>query len=137
MQWSDVTRSPSRRHLRQFAAIWLASFGAIAAWRAWHGETGLVTSSIAVAAGVVGVVGLVSPPAVRIIYTTWMMAAFPIGWFVSRVALAVVFYLLFTPIALTFRLMGRDALRLRRPQAESYWLPYDDARKPAEYFRQY
>src|SRR6185369_15617001 len=100
MQWSDVTRPPSRRHLRQFAAIWLVVFGTIAAWRAWHGTTGLATALIAVEAAAVGVMGLVWPPAVRIIYTTWMMAAFPIGWFVSRVALAVVFYLLFTPIAL-------------------------------------
>jgi len=85
----------------------------------------------------VGVAGLVWPSLVRVIYTTWMMAAFPIGWLVSRVVLAIVFYLLFTPFAFVFRLMGRDALRLRKPRAQSYWLPYDDARKPDEYFRQY
>src|SRR6476660_8169932 len=103
MQWSDVTRPPSRRHLRQVRGDLVVGLRTIAAWRAWHGATGLVTSIVAVAAGAVGVAGLVWPSLVRVIYTTWMMAAFPIGWLVSRVVLAIVFYLLFTPFAFVFR----------------------------------
>ena len=42
-----------------------------------------------------------------------MVLAFPIGWTVSLVLLGLVYYGLFTPIGLVFRLVGRDALQLR------------------------
>ena len=38
MLWSDVTRAPQAKTLRQFAAMWLIVFGALAAWRVWHIE---------------------------------------------------------------------------------------------------
>jgi hypothetical protein len=43
---------------------------------------------------------------------------------VARVVLALVFLLLITPLALLFRLSGKDALRLKRKRdADSYWQP--------------
>ena len=64
-----------------------------------------------------------------------MIAAFPIGWTVSKIVLGAVFLLVFTPVALVFRLTGRDALQLRRGSGRSYWTG-----KPApsveSYFRQ-
>ena len=136
MPWSDIIVAPPRRRLKQFAAIFFVLSGALAGWRAWHGDTGVVTTTIGVASALVGIAGLVWLPAVRVIYTGWMLAAFPIGWVVSRLVLAAVFYLVFTPVAVVFRLMGRDALRLRRRSVTSYWQPYESARKPADYFRQ-
>jgi hypothetical protein len=36
--------------------------------------------------------------------------------------LALLFYLLFTPLAMVFRLLKRDALQLRRPaRVDTYW----------------
>ncbi len=46
----------------------------------------------------------------RWVYIGWMILAFPIGWTVSQVMLAVMFFGLFTPIGLVFRLIGRDPL---------------------------
>ena len=85
----------------------------------------------------VGVVGLVRPSAVRFIYTGWMIVAFPIGWTISRVALAIVFYAVITPVALFFKMTGRDELRLRRGQGQaSYWKPKPGPEDVREYFRQ-
>lgn len=40
----------------------------------------------------------------------------------ASVLLTLLFFLLFTPLALLFRLLGKDALRLKRPNAAaSYW----------------
>ena len=44
-----------------------------------------------------------------------MVLAFPIGWTVSQVMLAMMFFGLFTPIGLVFRLIGRDPLHRARP----------------------
>ena len=52
MNWSDVTKPPSNRMLRQFAGLWLVVFGGLALWRFWHGQTGLWTDVLAIGATV-------------------------------------------------------------------------------------
>jgi hypothetical protein len=136
MQWSDVVAVPKPKVLRQFAGLWLVFFVGIAVWRAWHGQTGVRTDVAALLGVVVGVAGLVVPAAVRYIYTAWMIAAFPIGWTVSRVVLGVVFYAIFTPVSWIFKAIGRDVLVIRRPQVASYWTPKPRASNAEEYFRQ-
>ena|SRR5690349_8853105 len=137
MQWSDVTKAPPSKMLRQFAGLWLIVFGGLAAWRAWHGQTGLLTDVLAIGAVVVGGAGLIVPAVVRPIYTGWMIAAFPIGWTISKIVISLMFYLVFTPVAIVFKLTGRDVLRRRRGQASSYWAPKSDPRSAQEYMRQY
>ena len=67
-----------------------------------------------------------------------MVLAFPIGWTVSQVMLAVMFFGLFTPIGLVFRLIGRDPLhRTRRPELESYWAPKPTPTDLRRYFKQF
>ena len=40
------------------------------------------------------------------------------------IVIGAMYYLVFTPIGLLFRLMGKDSLRLRfDPNAGSYWIP--------------
>jgi hypothetical protein len=136
MQWSDVTRPPTPKALRQFSALCIVVFGGLWAWKAWHGQAGRISVVLAIAGGVVGVAGLAWPPLVRWIYTAWMAVAFPIGWAVSRAMLAILFYLVITPIAAIFRMTGRDVLRLRRRNDESYWTPKPRAASSDTYFRQ-
>jgi hypothetical protein len=107
--------------LRQFAGLWLVVFGGLSAWRYWQGQAGVWTDVLAVVAVVVGVAGLVRPGLVRPIYSGWMIAAFPVGWAISHIALGVVFYVVFAFVGIVFKLMGRDALRLQRRQRASYW----------------
>ena len=77
------------------------------------------------------------PAVVKPIYMGWMIAAFPIGWTVSRVALATIFFAVVTPLALVFRARGRDALRLRRETHDTYWIARRKAPAPSDYFRQF
>ena len=137
MQWADITRPPTEKLLRQFAALSLAVFGGMAAWRWGHGVKDAWTVAAAIAAVGIGGVGLAWPRAIRPVFTGWMIAAFPIGWTVSRVMLAALFFGLFTPVALVFRLMGRDALSRRRGRGATYWVarpPQGDSR---DYLRQF
>ena len=137
MQWSEVVAPPSSRKLRQFAGLWLVFFAGLGLWRLTRGHAGIDGPGLMVLGVVVGTLGLVRPGAIRLIYTGWMIAAFPLGWTVSRVMLAGLFYLVFTPVAAVFRLMSRDALRLRRPQTMStYWTEHRMA-DVQEYFRQF
>jgi hypothetical protein len=66
-----------------------------------------------------------------------MIVAFPIGWLVSHVMLAVLYFVLFLPLGLMFRLLGRDALSLRKPSVETYWTEKQQPEDVVRYFRQY
>ena len=57
---------------------------------------------------------------------------------VSQIILAVMFFGLFTPIGLLFRLLGRDSLhRARRPELNSYWAPKPAPVDLRRYFKQF
>ena len=138
MQWSDIPFRPDRRTLRQFAGIWLVFFLGMALFQAVvRGRTNLGLS-IGALAMVVGLAGLTRPEWVRLIYVGWMVLAFPIGWTVSQVILLIMYYGVFTPIGLIFRLIGRDAMqRARRADLESYWTPKPAPADVRSYFKQF
>jgi len=138
MTWSDIPRNPTPKALRQFSAAWLVFFLVIGAHQYLkrdHHTLGLV---LAVLSLVFGIPGLAKPAVVRWLFVTWMTLAFPIGWAISQLMLAVMFYLLLTPLAFLFRLQGRDPLaRKPNPNRPSFWEPKPNPRDVRSYFRQY
>jgi hypothetical protein len=67
-----------------------------------------------------------------------MVAAFPIGWTVSLVLLALVYYVVFTAFGLVFRVLGRDPLgRSFNRAAPTYWVPRRQPESAERYFRQF
>jgi hypothetical protein len=67
-----------------------------------------------------------------------MVLAFPIGWTISQLIVALLYYGLFTPIGIVFRLIGRDPLhRTHRPGIPTYWSPKMTATDPKRYFQQF
>ena len=65
------------------------------------------------------------------------LLALPIGIAVHEVTMAVMFFGVFVPLGLVFRLIGRDPLAKRIDRnAASYWLPKKQPRDAASYFRQ-
>ncbi len=135
---SQLSALSSARALRQFAAAWLIFFCAIGAHQyvARH-RHGLGVALIA-AALIFGILGLIKPAAIRWLFVTWMTLAFPIGWLISQIMLLLMFYLVLTPIALVFRLAGRDVLnRKPAPNRASFWRPKRTPADVRSYFRQY
>jgi Saxitoxin biosynthesis operon protein SxtJ len=123
MRWSEIDFHPSSRTMHQFAAMWLTFFGGLSIWAASKQMT-WATCGLGGVALVGGVGGWLKPAMLRPIYSGWMVAAFPLGWLVSHVLLALLYFGLFTPLALAFKLLGRDALRRRRePDLVTYWAP--------------
>ena len=51
----------------------------------------------------------------------WMRFGLLLGMIVSPIVLGVIFFGLFTPIAILMRLSGRDELRLKFSQKASHW----------------
>lgn len=137
MKWTDLRKPPSQKVLRQFAGAGLG-FGLLVAGQQWmkygHQTAALILVSVAV---LIGGVGLIHPAAIRWGYTAAMLIAFPIGWVVSQLVLALIFYGLITPLALVSRWRGRDVLLRARPDSQSLWLPKEQPQDLRRYFRQY
>jgi hypothetical protein len=51
----------------------------------------------------------------------WMRFGIILGMIVSPIVLAIIFFIMFTPIAIGMRIFQRDELRLRSQNTESYW----------------
>ena len=70
--------------------------------------------------------GLIIPLTLKNIYHFWMTIAFGIGWFVSRIFLIAIYYLILTPIGLLARIFRKELLDSDfYKKKNSYWIPYD------------
>jgi hypothetical protein len=136
MKFSELPLKPSPRVLRQFAAAWLVVFLALACKR---GLLHATNPGIALALiSLIGVIGLIFPRALRWLFVAASVIAFPIGWVVTQLVLALMFFLVLTPVALFFRLRGRDALQLRhQPGKTSFWVARGQEPPPEKYLKQF
>ena len=55
----------------------------------------------------------------------WAIIGLLLGKIVSPIILGAIFFLIFTPIAIITRLIGRDELRLKRRNNDTYWVSRD------------
>ena len=75
---------------------------------------------------IVGITFLLTTVAIPVIlkpvYWIWMIFAVVLGWFMTRLILSLLFYIIFTSIGLTFRLFGKQFLELHWDNSkESHW----------------
>jgi fatty acid desaturase len=135
----QVNTDPTRKQLNQFGFIWLGFltlFGAIAFFKLGEPKVAKVLWVLAV---VVPVVGWSVPAFMRLVFVGMSYLAWPIGFVVSHVVLALVYYLVFMPIGLVMRVIGYDPMKRRfDPEAATYWIARDPkASEPKRYFRQF
>ncbi len=134
----DINWNPPRNELRVFAILQLVFF-AIVAWLV-HQRAAAAgpATAIVVASAVVAVVGLLKPTWLRVMYVVWMAIVFPIGFVVSHLLMAVVFYLVVTPIGLMMGSLGRDPMHRKFDRdAKTYWQPRKPPQGTRGYFRQF
>ena len=130
---------PQNDQLKQFG--WIALIGFPLAGAALHWISGLSIDLIWILA-IVGVVtfglSMIQPKLILPLYVGLMVITFPIGFVLSWVLMAVVYFGLFTPVGLVFRLFGRDPLnKYPDSSVESYWHVRGAPREPSSYFRLY
>jgi hypothetical protein len=133
----EINWKPSDRDLRWFAVVQLVV--AVAAWllhRRFGWDVAATSLLVASSAGLVG--GLLAPLILRPLFIAWMVAAFPIGWLMSHLVLAIVYYTVITPIGFALRLAGRDTLRRNATSdATTYWIARPQPPESSRYFRQF
>jgi len=144
----DINRDPDERTLRQFGFIALVGFGAIAAlvWfelaifaGGWLGGAREAVASTLICVGALAaLLSLAYPKANKPLFIGLSIVAYPIGFVLSHVIMATLFFVIISPIGLLMRLLGRDPLANRPAEdAQTYWSECRSARPAESYFKQF
>jgi hypothetical protein len=145
MAFASINWNPESKLLRQFGGIfafaspliaWLVvGRPIVAGWTGW--AAGWVIGAAVVGAAV-GLIGLLRPGLIKPIFLGLSLLTWPIGVVIGELTLALIFFAVITPVALYFRLIGRDALnRSIEKNRSSYWEKKSQPTDPARYFRQF
>ncbi|MCK5940684.1 MAG: hypothetical protein KAI24_01845 [Planctomycetes bacterium] len=141
--------SPERRVLRQFAWFGIVGLPFLTAFvvktitgLAWTDAALWSHLAVLVVLGVAVVALMLFELGVELLahalFALLSIVAIPIGFVLSHVLIALVYYLVLTPIALVFRVMGRDVIGKKLdPEAKSYWHERAGKRPAASYFKLY
>jgi len=119
----------NKRDLRSFGiafGVILAILGGLFWWR----EKGYYPYFLIISL-VFFLFGLIFPILLKPVQKVWMTFAVILGWFMTRVILSVLFYIVFTFIGLLARLFRKEFLDLRIDNTKkSYWIARES--KPFE-----
>ena len=143
----EINLRPDEATLRQFGWIALVGFAFLAAI-AWFevlifafglGEARPIVAGVFAGLAVVSALfSLAYPKANLPIYVGLTIVSYPIGFVLSYVIMGTLFYVLISPVAIFFKLTGRDAMNRRfDPEATTYWVDPRPSRGPESYFKQY
>ena len=134
----ELKLDPSKRDLKAFGWMLLGFVALLGGLIAWRFEAWQATKWVWIIGGALWALYTAITPLRRPIYLGWMYAAYPIGWTISHLMLAVVFYLVITPIGLALRLFGNDPMHRRlEPEAATYWVKRKPVNDIKRYYRQF
>jgi Saxitoxin biosynthesis operon protein SxtJ len=108
------------KQLRSFGLLVGGIFALIGLWPLiWRGEGLRLWAMIATA--ILLLPAVVYPMSLKLIYRGWMAAGEVLGWINTRIILSIIFYGVFTPVAVVMRMRGKDPMRRGwDPNLESY-----------------
>lgn len=115
-----INWNPDTQALRQFGWSLLIGFGIIGTIAYLLKRPALAQGCWAIGGGV-GLWAILFPFWAKPFYWVWMGIGFVMGSIVSRIVLGLIYFAVFTPVALFFRLRRRDELELKKPQGTSFW----------------
>ncbi len=118
-----MNKPATKKDIRTFGiglAVILAVVASISFYR--HGQS-LKLWWLYATSGVVLPLALFAPNVLKPVYKVFMKVGHVVGAFNTRLLLALIYYVVFTPIGLLARLFGKDLLDVKlEPQADTYWI---------------
>jgi hypothetical protein len=115
---------PAASTERAFGIVFAVVFGIVAVWPLLHG--GPIRYWAVATAVLLVIVAFAIPKILKPFNLLWLAFGALLHRIMSPIVLGGMFYLIFTPVALLFRLLGKDPLRLKLERsAQSYWIDRD------------
>lgn len=130
LETNNHDRMPSNR---SFGALFAAICAMAAAYGQFKGWGSKVHVLWAVAA-MLGVIALMFPSLLLPLNRAWFKLGQLLGRIMNPIVIGVVFFAIFTPMALMARLLGHDELRLKRRAADTYWISREPPGPAADSF---
>lgn len=128
----------SFRAEREFGLIVGGVFVLLGAWWVYRGKFVSASHIVLPLGALLVILGLLWPRVLVWPNRGWMLLAEGLSFVSTRIILALVFFLVVTPIGVIKRMMGWDPLSRRGARSESYWKPYSERqRDPRHYEKMY
>jgi hypothetical protein len=131
---SESNKKKSFRREREFGLIVGGILAGLGGWWTYRGKLGLFAPALLSVGALLVLLGLAFPRSLALPYRAWMGLAAGLSFISTRVILAIVFFLIVTPIGLIKRLTGWDPLRRRAERQSSYWQPYSERQRDARHY---
>ena len=119
---------------REFGLIVGVVFGLLGLWWIYRGKFVNAAYILIVLGGALVLSGIVAPRVLIVPRKAWMKLAEALAYVSSRVILALVFFLVLTPIGLVKRAMGWDPLYRRAAPRDSFWHPYPPRQRDTRHY---
>ena len=126
-----------KKDLCQFGIIFAVVFGLLGVWFFWRGQTYyfylFIISALFLS------FAFILPVFLRPFDKLWMGLALVIGWITTRIILAILFYLVISPIGLLGKLFGKEFLKLKfkKEKLDTYWIKNEGKKtKKSDYEKQ-
>ena len=121
---------------REFGLLVGAVFSLLGLWWFYRGKFVTAAYVFTITGTVLVLLGATFPRVLLIPRKLWMKLAEALAYVSSRIILAIIFFLVLTPIGLIKRALGWDPLERRSGSRDSFWHPYP-ARSPRHYEKMY
>ena len=127
----DRPKLENKRFGRQMGLVLVAIAG-LGFWRDWPY---LVNVSLLTLGAIHLILAVIAPDLLTGFNRFWMSLGYYFGKVFAPIEMAIIFFLMFTPIALVMRLFRRDALLIRKNKVNSYWKVRETPQISADSFR--
>jgi len=134
----EINTDPSKKDLRWFGVIVALVFAVLGTVAFFLWKSPKTANVLWIIGGALAVIYYAVPPLRRLMFVGWMYLVFPIGWVVGHLLLAIVYYLVVTPVGILRRTLGGDPMERKVDrEAKSYWIERPPPAEAARYFRQF
>lgn len=135
MKLVDINWHPTDVQLRQFGCLCTVALPLLG----WFFRLSAEGIASLLAIGLVAaVMAWVWPTVLRPLYVALIVLTAPLGMIVGELAMLSIYFGIFLPIGVAFRLMHRDALQRKMERKQkSYWQDKPQPANATEYFRRY
>lgn len=134
MKLVEMNWQPSARQLRQFGLVCLVALPLLG-W-IWGGSQQTIVG-LSLVGICLALAAVLRPPLLKPVFVGFSLAAIPIGLVVGEVAMLLIYFGVFLPIAVAFRLCRRDSLKREVNRSRTtYWESKPQPTHAGSYYRQ-
>jgi hypothetical protein len=134
MSEHTVSSPPKLPTNRKFGWFFAAVFAAVATYAYWRGWSAVILVTL-VAAILFAAATLLFPQSLAPLNRLWYGLGMLLGKIISPIVLGLIFFMLITPVSLVTRLFGRDELKMKKRNVESYWVDRSPPGPPSDSFK--